>query len=367
MEFNLALNTVIYIMIFIVPGFLFRSFFYRNEFAKEFYFGNLFERFIWTLFFSVLMLIACYLLITLLTWLGIDPIPQISYETIKDIHNSIHQETDVNLPDKNTIETKGFSFLMLCMFLYLTPIFLGLICHRIAVSFNYNFYNYWYALLNGKKDTPPEGFKYDHTLAYILTRENVLYQGEYKHHHLSKSDNDLETVILKEVRKKESGKAFKAIPGHNFCVHKDDILNINLTYIYEEYKSQWKGVLAKTLKIIGVLIYILLTFAFIYVLYSNQLPSLNTFVKKLIFFITIVIVSVPIADALFTFSIPKKDSIPSFLFFGWIAFWTYQGFSILVGISVLFALMIGYVMVIKHLFKKEENSENTENKTSSTD
>ena len=207
----------------------------------------------------------------------------------------------------------------------------------------------------------------DHTLAYILTRENVLYQGEYKHHHLSKSDNDLETVILKEVRKKESGKAFKAIPGHNFCIHKDDILNINLTYIYEEYKSQWKSYLAKTLKIIGILLYISLIFVFIYVLYSNQLSSLDTFVKKLIFFITIVIVSVPIADALLTFSLPKKDSIPSFLIFGWIALWTYQGVSILMGILVLFALIIAYVMVMKHLFKKEENSENTENNTSSTD
>lgn len=366
MEFNLALNTVIYIMIFIVPGFLFRSFFYRNEFDKEFYFGNLFERFIWTLSFSVLMLFVCYISISFLVWSGIDPIPQISYETIREIHNSIHQETDVSLPNKEIIEAKGFSLLILCLFLYILPILLGLICHRIAVSYNYNFYNYWYALLNGKKDTPPEGFKYDHTLAYILTRENVLYQGEYKHHHLSKSDNDLETVILKQVRKKESGKDFKAIPGHNFCIHKDDILNINLTYIYEEYKSQWKSVLAKTLKIIGILLYISLIFVFIYILYSNQLSSLDTFVKKLIFFITIVIVSVPIADALLTFSLPKKDSIPSFLIFGWIALWTYQGVSILMGILVLLALIIAYVMVMKHLFKKEENSENTENNISST-
>ena len=43
MEINLALNTIIYIMIFIVPGILFRNYFYSREYSKEFYFGNLFE------------------------------------------------------------------------------------------------------------------------------------------------------------------------------------------------------------------------------------------------------------------------------------------------------------------------------------
>jgi len=365
MEFNIALNTVIYIMIFIVPGFLFRNSFYRNEFYKEFYFGNLFERFIWTLFFSVLMLLVCFLLISFFLWWGIDLIPQVSYETIREIHNSIHQQSDIILPDRDTFFNNFGDFLKLLFILWGQSILLGFILHNIAVSLNYNFYNYWYALLNGKKDTPPEGFKYDHTLAYILTCENVLYQGEYKHHHLSKSNNDLETVILKEVRKKESGKAFKAIPGHKFCIHKDDILNINLTYIYKKYKSQWQSFL-KLLKGIGILLYISLIFVFIYVLYSNQLPSLDTFLKKLIFFITIVIISVRIANALLTFSLPKKDSLPFFLFFGWVAIWVFKGFSFFEGILGLFTLIIGYLMFIIHLFEEKENTENTEDNTSST-
>lgn len=365
MEFNIALNTVIYIMIFIVPGFLFRNSFYRNEFYKEFYFGNLFERFIWTLFFSLLMLFVCYLSINFLVWSGIDPIPQISYETIREIHNSIHQETDVSLPDRDTFLSKSSSFFTLMFILWGQSILLGFVLHNIAVALNYNFYNYWYALLNGKKDAPPKGFKYDHTLAYILTRENVLYQGEYKHHHLSKSNNDLETFILKEVRKKESGKDFKAIPGHKFCVHKDDILNINLAYIYKEYESQWQSFF-KLLKGIGILLYISLIFVFIYILYSNQLPSLDSFVKKLIFFITIVIISVRIANALLTFSLPKKDSLPFFLFFGWVAIWVFKGFSFFEGILGLFTLIIGYLMFIIHLFDEKENTENTEDNTSST-
>lgn len=94
-------------MIFIVPGFLFRSFFYRNEFYKEFYFGNLFERFIWTIFFSLLMLTHCYFTIKLFLWWGIDVIPEISYDTIREIQNSIHEQSDIILPDRDTFFDKN--------------------------------------------------------------------------------------------------------------------------------------------------------------------------------------------------------------------------------------------------------------------
>lgn len=334
MEFNLALKTVIYIMIFIVPGFLFRSFFYRNEFYKEFYFGNLFERFIWTIFFSLLMLTHCYFTIKLFLWWGIDVIPEISYDTIREIQNSIHEQSDIILPDRDTFFNKSSSFFILMSILWGQSILLGFVAHNIAVAFNYNFYNYWYALLNGKKDAPPEGFKYDHTLAYILTRENVLYQGEYKHHHLSKSNNDLETVILKKVRKKEKGSYFKAIPGDNFCIHKDDIVNINLSYIYEEYKN----FVAKILKIVGALLYISLTFLFIYMLYTNQIPELNTFPKKIFFFLTIFSISAFFANAALTFKLPTKENIILIILFIWIAFSVYFDFNI--GITTTGAITI---------------------------
>lgn len=341
MEFNLALNTVVYIMIFIVPGFLFRSFFYRNEFAKEFYFGNLFERFIWTLFFSGLMLLACYVFISFLLGCGIDVIPQISYETIREIHNSIHQQSDIILPDRDTFLLKSGSFFALISILWGLSILLGFILHKIAVAFNYNFYNYWYALLKGKKNTPPQGFKYKYTQVDILTHNNVLYQGEYKKHYLSKSDNDLETIFLEKVRKKEKGSYFKAIPGHNFCIHKDDIVNINLSYIYIENKSHWKSFVAKILKIVGALLYISLIFFFIYMLYTNQIPALNTFAKKIFFFLTIFSLSTFFANAALTFKLPAKEEVISILLFIWIAFSIYFDLNIGLIIFVIITILMG--------------------------
>lgn len=356
MEFNLALNTIIYIMIFIVPGFLFRSFFYRNEFAKEFYFGNLFERFIWTLFFSVLMLFVCFLLISFFLWCGIDLIPQISYETIREIHNSIHQQSDITLPDKATFFTKSGSFFTLISILWGLSILLGFILHNIAVAFNYNFYNYWYALLKGKKNPIPKNFKYSYTQVDILTHNNALYQGMYKKYYLSKSDNDLETIFLEKVRKKEKGSYFKAIPGHNFCIHKDDIVNINLSYIYTEYKSHWKSFVAKILKIVGVLLYISLIFLFIYMLYTNQIPALNTFAKKIFFFLTIFSLSTFFANAALTFKLPAKENVILILFFIWIAFSIY--FDLNIGITILVAITI-LMGGTYNIYKDEKQSLNS--------
>lgn len=207
MEFNLALNTVIYITIFIVPGILFRSFFYRNEFSKEFYFGNLFERFIWTLFFSVLMLLACYgFFFVVFEYFGYDLIPEVSYDTIKDIHSSLHNKEDITLPSEKKFKTQAPNILTLVATLYGISIVLGIVSHQVAIWSNFNFYNYWHSLMKGKQEKAEPNMVYDRTIADVLTNiqgENVLYRGEIKKYYLSKNDTNLETIVLQGVQKKQ--------------------------------------------------------------------------------------------------------------------------------------------------------------------
>lgn len=163
MEINLALNTIIYIMIFIVPGILFRNYFYSGEYSKEFYFGNLFERFVWTLFFSVLMLITCYFFIYLFSWSGVNLISEISYDTIKEIYENLHNvQSDITFPDKKTFDEKSGDFFIIIFILYTISGLLGFICNKLATILNFNFYNYWHALFRGKLNKAPKGFKYIH-------------------------------------------------------------------------------------------------------------------------------------------------------------------------------------------------------------
>ena len=340
MEFNLALNTIIYITIFIVPGILFRSFFYRNEFSKEFYFGNLFERFIWTLFFSVLMLLACYgFFFVILEYFDYDLIPEVSYDTIKDIHSSLHnKKEDVSLPSKETFKTQAPDILFLVATLYGISIFLGVVSHQVAIWSNFNFYNYWHSLMKGKQEKAEPNMVYDRTIADVLTNvqgENVLYRGEIKRHYLSKNDTNLETIVLQEVYKKTSKNKFERIPGHNFCIHKDNIQNMNLSYVFVRKKWIFRGYQ----NIINVC-YLISTFALLASLYiyDSDLVFLNNWAKKIFFFLSGFIILTFFFGSLSRKEIPNKNSYtPLSLIAGlmvWIylnkSFWWYVLFFILV-------------------------------------
>lgn len=360
MEINLALNTIIYLMIFIVPGLLFRNFFYRKEFSREFYFGNLFERFIWTLLFSILMLITCYFLVLISLSVGVDLAPEISYDTIKDIYNNIHNvQNDVPFPNKENFSQKSKDFFLLIFILYGLSVLLGFICNKLALVFNFNFYNYWHALFKGKLNKAPNrDLRYLHTEIDILTHDKVIYTGKIKNYYLSKNDTNIETIVLENTYKKEQGKNFTAILGHNFCIDKEAILNMNLSYVYEETnRGEYRKSLSKLLKYIGIGLYFLLIFFFVYIIMSNQLPFLRTLADKVLFFFSIFMISVPIAEGFLTLTFPKKENTVSFMFFGLLAFWIYIGVSFWWFFPTLFILVTLYIFIHRISAKKHDNKE----------
>lgn len=363
MEINLALNTIIYIMIFIVPGILFRNYFYSGEYSKEFYFGNLFERFVWTLFFSVLMLITCYFFIYLFSWSGVNLISEISYDTIKEIYENLHNvQSDITFPDKKTFDEKSGDFFIIIFILYTISGLLGFICNKLATILNFNFYNYWHALFRGKLNKAPKGFKYIYTDIDILTTDHIIYTGKIKNYHLSKNDTNIETIVIENTSKKEIGKYSpeypfgKSIEGHNFCIHKDQIQNMNLSYIYEKRI----GLLGKLINRIGILLYVALL-PFVFYIFFSEIPFLDSLLRKLFFISAIFMVVTPIADAMIDNTKIPKDSIPVFITFGWLAVWLYLQKSILLYIIVLLISLIIYIR-INMIFQKKNKDQKEEEK-----
>lgn len=362
MEINLALNTIIYIMIFIVPGILFRNYFYSGEYSKEFYFGNLFERFVWTLFFSVLMLITCYFFIYLFSWSGVNLISEISYDTIKEIYENLHNvQSDITFPDKKTFDEKSGDFFIIIFILYTISGLLGFICNKLATILNFNFYNYWHALFRGKLNKAPKGFKYIYTDIDILTTDHIIYTGKIKNYHLSKNDTNIETIVIENTSKKEIGKYSpgypfgKSIEGHNFCIHKDQIQNMNLSYIYEKRI----GLLGKLINRIGILLYVALL-PFVFYIFFSEIPFLGDLLRKLFFISAIFMVVTPIADAMIDNTKIPKDSIPVFITFGWLAVWLYLQKSILLYIIVLLISLIIYIRINMIFQKKNKDKKEKE-------
>ena len=363
MEITLALNTIIYIMIFIVPGVLFRTSFYSGEYSKEVYFGNLFERFVWTLFFSVLMLITCYFFIYVFSWSGVNLISEISYDTIKEIYENLHNvQSDITFPDKKTFDQKSGDFFIIIFILYTISGLLGFICNKLATIFNFKFYNYWHALFRGRLNKAPKGFKYIYTDIDILTTDHIIYTGKIKNYHLSKNDTNIETIVIENTSKKEIGKYSpeypfgKSIEGHNFCIHKDQIQNMNLSYIYEKRI----GLLGKLINRIGILLYVALL-PFVFYIFFSEIPFLDSLLRKLFFISAIFMVVTPIADAMIDNTKIPKDSIPVFITFGWLAVWLYLQKSILLYIIVLLIRLIIYIC-INMIFQKKNKDQKEEEK-----
>ena len=358
MEINLALNTIIYIMIFIVPGILFRNSFYSREYSKEFYFGNLFERFVWTLFFGVLMLITCYFFIYLFSWSGVNLIPEISYDTIKKVYENLHNvQSDITFPEEEDFDKKRGGFFKMIFILYTISILLGLICNRLAIAFNFNFYNYWHALFRGRLNKAPKGFKYIYTEIDILTTDQIIYTGKIKNYHLSKNDTNIETIVIENTSKKKMEtkstpySSNRSIEGHNFCIHKDQIQNMNLSYIYEKRI----GLLGKLINRIGILLYVMLL-PFVFYIFFSEISFLGDLLRKLLFISAVFMIVTPMADAMIGNTKISKDSIPVFITFGWLAFWLYSEKSVLWYIIILLISLIIYIFINIYLDRKCKNS-----------
>lgn len=248
MEFNIALNTIVYLMVFIFPGILFRKFLFIREYSKEFDKGNLFERFIWILFTSITMLaLVSMLFYILINVFHYKLLSYISYTTIRDtfIELSANQLPD---PKKEGVDIKKiyFDFALLMFTVYFFSIIFGTVAYFITKSKFIKgtgllkYLNYYEDIVKGSNEIRPDDtLTYGYTIADVLVDTgdgSKLYSGRVKNYYLASDSNRFQTIVLCEVlryKKVDTETITVEIPGHNFLIEKDRILNINFTYVYE--------------------------------------------------------------------------------------------------------------------------------------
>lgn len=373
MEFNIALNTIVYLMVFIFPGMIFRKFYYTREYSKEFDKGNLFERFVFTLFTSVIMLVLSYLIYAVLVdFLGQDHVPYISYETIRGIHEQISTN---QLPNEISPDTyQNFSYLMLSIYI-MSGVF-GIIWYFITKSsfFKRTGYfkkiNYWEDLVKGfNYKNIDDSLTHVYTLVDILidTGEgNKLYSGKLENYYLSHDNNQLQTIVLSRVnkyKKNEKNVERIQIPGHNFVVERDKILNVNFTYIFEE-KSKVIGYKI-VYSIINFLCIVGFVFSILSLFYSINEVYTSTFLRKGIFILCAGILILLIQELL-KFLISKQWSkfelvhLYVFILYTVPFLWIYNFFSWYIVLFILFGFLIIVsiiVSIIVYVFSEEENKE----------
>lgn len=382
MEFNIALNTIVYLMIFLFPGIIFRKFLFIREYSKEFDKGNLFERFIWTILTSIGILIVTFSIFLILkNILNLDLLPSISYKTIwntfNDLSNNKLPNPNEKLPLKDRDVYKHFFFLMVSI--YFLSAILGMISYWITrTTFVKSigilkYLNYWQDLVKGTFiSNNDDTLTYAYTTADVLTEQNdttKLYSGRVINYYLDIQTNQLQTIVLSDTKRykrlNDGSYEIKNIPGHNFIIEKERILNINFTYIYESKDEN------KVYKWIYRIINIIFTLLFIGVIstmfFSNIYIYTSTFLRKSAFVICGVllilllnnIVKKVLSGQWSTF---KATNLYYLIFFLIPYIWLFNFLNWYWVLSIEFGVLILISALLpENQTKREENSSNSEN------
>lgn len=300
MGINIALNTIIYVMLFLFPGILFRKFLFIREHSKQFNAGNLFERFLWTVFFSIVIFTIGVLLILLLNkFTSLEILKSISYQTIVSLFNAISKN---QLPNVDIVSKTYKDFLYLLTIVYGLACGLGVLAYTmLSFQFVKNLgifkrTNHWQDILKGGSQYKESDRQvYAYTLADVLTETNngtKLYSGMISDYYIDSSTNKLQTIILSNAHRykfpKQESKAKPTIVkilGHDFVIEADRILNINLRYIYERKDKttsyiKFKKIISVTL--VAATIFFMLT-VFTTNLYEKYLFNFMRIVAFIIF------------------------------------------------------------------------------------
>ncbi len=279
MNINIALSTVFYIMIFIFPGIIFRKFYFRGNFTRQFSQGNIFERFILTLFFSIVSITLSVGVILFFRYiLEIRFLNSVSYKTIINILNNIKAE---KIPDE--FKTNAFDFLVLASLIYAISAFLGALLHSLVVIFKldiifpiFRFNHPWHYIVTGKTMEKIKDKKYLYTNVDVLINDgykNTMFSGVLYDILLEKGTNKAESILVKDCYKyhfpEENSKEYekKLIPGSVMCFSRENIVNFNLTHVIRD----------KDYRNIKILFQLLSQFLFfflvIYVILSNWMDT----------------------------------------------------------------------------------------------
>lgn len=258
-------------MVFLFPGVLFRKFYFSGKFGNQFEQGNILERFLWSLFLSIICLCGVAVIFFLLDhFLGIKPLQNINFQNLSEIFQDLAKN---EFPKSFKEENSFINFLFLLLIIYLISIVLGFVSKSLVLVFSidklsvFKFKNSWHYLSQPYKENGVQRKIGDvhTTFVDILVKNNSkeeLYRGILNDIILDKDDK-LENVILSNVYKfisveitnldkiesieksiSDGEEIFalhkdyvdkkvykKSIDGNLMVLSKENIINLNLTYV----------------------------------------------------------------------------------------------------------------------------------------
>lgn len=298
---EISIGFFLIIVLILIPGIIFRRLFYYNHFIKQFHAENSFLRFITISSIPGAFIFICVFFFYDIIFQAIDSASIVDFFKALINPTILFKEDSIYCNLNSTIKNSVLPFLG---FLYLVSCFVGFFSGRLIRLFKldnhiklFRFRNEWFYRFYGEsyrnkrhkvaksgsvnQNTEKEILKkkkHLFTVADLLietNNETYLYSGIVLDYEIDDTDySKLTMVTLGNARKYKSKNGYviqKPIPGNLFVVPCEKLININLTYFFEEIENRdskkiWYNINVSS----SVIIFLLLP---LFIFQSNLFPG----------------------------------------------------------------------------------------------
>lgn len=240
---NLALSTII-LFVLLLPGIVFRKFYYSEEFSREYFKSSVFEVFISALLPSIFLHICWFYLVRIFNY-------NVDFTILGDLISS-----NPNTSSFENIQENHFNIFLYNFTMLISSGALGLFSKRLIRFFKldreikqFRFKNVWHYILKGEFfDFPRAAFNLENDkledieVVYVdalvdTSKGPIIYDGILVDYELS-DEGGLESITLKQVQRRwlhdegqlETSDKYYVIPGHILILKYSEILNLNFSY-----------------------------------------------------------------------------------------------------------------------------------------
>lgn len=338
---NLTLGFIAFFISIVIPGILFRRFFFYGEFSKQF---NTKDPVLHSIFFSIIPGIVIQVLCFFLYYIILDFESSFLniFTILRDITSDGSKPTEQ--VTKDFINNELISFIFYSLFVFTFASILGFITSRFIRSQKWDmkyklfrFKNQWYYIFSGEV-LKMKKFEEAHRVSFnknnnfeddtLMTYADILvsvsddnnrkelYTGYVVDYDLSSDDiTQLDKIYLIDTHryKKTEDKSRNRIkvPGDIFILSAKNIININLTYIpstnrIKEKENKKQKDYKKIQKIYFYTILTIVVLHFFYKLLSLDKTFLSTYLTETGFFGKLLVIV--IINQFLSLFVPFKDN-----------------------------------------------------------
>lgn len=209
MNINIAFNTIIYVMVFLFPGVLFRRIFFSGKFNKTYESGNVFERIMYYLLLSLVSITLFCIFYYYFREITGDIIPVFNHIKADEIIHSFISIYKNEFPSLLKHTESLFQLVNLLLSLYLFSSILGFITKKIIFIFGFEkrwslfpFLNKWdYLMYSTRANNNRHKIGDAYTSKIDITTENNCFISGRLHEIVFSKEGNVEAYALHDTYK----------------------------------------------------------------------------------------------------------------------------------------------------------------------